>query len=222
MTITTTSSKLFERIALDIVGPLPLTINGNVCILTLQDDFTKFSQAYALPNHEAKIIADKLTHEFICKFGIPESTLTDQGPDFTSNLIKKVSKLFRLKKIQTSIYRPETNGALERSHQTLADFLKYFVKIDNSDLDDLLDFAMFTYNTTVHSSSKFTPFELVFGVKPNLPSSITKVPEFKYTYDDYIDNLTLKLRKSREIARENLIKSKEKMILSNWASVLRF
>lgn len=222
MTITTTSSKPFERIALDIVGPLPLTINGNVCILTLQDDLTKFSQAYALPNHEAKTIADKLTHEFICKFGIPESTLTDQGPDFTSNLIKEVSKLFRLKKIQTSIYRPETNGALERSHQTLADFLKYFVKIDNSDLDDLLDFAMFTYNTTVHSSSKFTPFELVFGVKPNLPSSITKVPEFKYTYDDYIDNLTLKLRKSREIARENLIESKEKMILSNWASVLRF
>lgn len=210
MLITTTSTKPSERIALDVVGPLSLTMNGNVCILTLQDDLTKFTQAYALPNHEAKTIADKLTHDFICKFGIPESILTDQGPDFTSNLFKEVANIFKVKKLQTSPYRPETNGALERSHRTLADYLKHFVKTDQSDWDEWLDFAMFSYNTTVHSSSKFTPFELVFGYKLSLPSSVTKEPEFKYTYDDYIDHLTLKLRKSREISRDNLLDSKEK------------
>lgn len=68
---------------------------------------------------------------------------------------------------------------------------------------------MFSYNTTIHTSTKFSPFELVFGYKANLPSSITKSPDFKYTYDDYIDELTLKLQKSHEIARNNLLDSKE-------------
>lgn len=61
----------------------------------------------------------------------------------------------------------------------------------------------------MHSSTKFTPYELIFGVKPQLPSNITQQAQFKYTYDDYVDELTLRLRRSREIARENLLKSKQ-------------
>lgn len=71
--ITTTSRKAFERIALDIVGSLPLTMNGNKFILTLQDDLTKYSQAYPIPNHESETIAKILVNRFICKFGIPQS-----------------------------------------------------------------------------------------------------------------------------------------------------
>jgi hypothetical protein len=69
---------------------------------------------------------------------------------------------------------------------------------------------MFTYNTTPHSSSKFTPHELIFGEKPTLPSAIVQKPEFKYTYDDFVDNLKLKLNHSRQIARDNLIENKQK------------
>lgn len=79
MEITTTSTEPFERIALDIVGPLPLTEKGNKFILTLQDDLTKFSQCYPIPNHEAVTIANQFVRQFICKFGIPQSILTDQG-----------------------------------------------------------------------------------------------------------------------------------------------
>lgn len=49
----------------------------------------------------------------------------------------------------------------------------------------------------------------MFGVKSNIPSGLTKPTEFKYTYDDYVDELKLKLQKSHEIAKDNLIKSKE-------------
>lgn len=66
MVITTTSNKPFQRIALDIVGPLSLTESGNKYILTLQDDLTKFSQAYAIPQHDAITIAKNLTTKFIC------------------------------------------------------------------------------------------------------------------------------------------------------------
>ncbi|KAB0793022.1 hypothetical protein PPYR_12642 [Photinus pyralis] len=209
MVITTTSTASFERIFLDIVGPLPLTENDNRYILTLQDDLTKYSQAYAIPNHEAHTVATKLVHEFICKYGIPETIVTDQGKEFTSNLLKQVAKLFKIKQINCSSYHPESNGALERSHHTLAEYLKHYIQEKQTDWDNWIDFAMFSYNTTVHTTTKFTPFELLFGIKANLPTSITKNPQFKYTYDDYIDNLTLKLQESQAIARKHILGSKE-------------
>lgn len=209
MELTTTSSTPFERIALDIVGPLPLSEDGNKFILTLQDDLTKFSQAYAIPNHEALTIANIFVTQFICKFGIPKSILTDQGADFTSSLLKNVSKLFKIKQINCTAYHPQTNGALERSHHTLAEYLKHYVNDKQTDWDKWIDFAMFAYNTSIHTSTQFMPFELVFGVKPNIPSSLTAAPEFKYTYDDYVGELKMKLQKSNEIARNNIQKSKE-------------
>ena len=210
MEITTTSNRAFERIALDIVGPLPLSENGNRFILTLQDDLTKFSQAYPIPNHEAETIAKVFVTQFICKFGIPDSILTDQGSDFKSKLLKTIANLFKIKQLHTTAYHPQSNGALERSHATLGDYLRHYVNNKQTDWDDWIDFAMFTYNTTPHSSSKFTPHELIFGEKPILPSAITQNPEFKYTYDDFIDNLKLKLNYSRQIARDNLIENKQK------------
>lgn len=68
---------------------------------------------------------------------------------------------------------------------------------------------MFSFNTTIHTSTKFSPYELIFGIKPSLPSSITSQPQFKYSYDNYLDDLKLKLQKSHQIAKDNLVKSKE-------------
>lgn len=213
MEITTTSEKPFERISLDIVGPLPLSENGNKYILTLQDDLTKFSQAFPIPNHEAITIAKELVNNFICKFGIPNRILTDQGKDFTSNILKEVAKLFKIKQIQTTAYHPQSNGALERSHATLADYLKHYISEKQTDWDEWINLAMFSYNTTPHTSTRYTPYELIFGLKPELPTSLTQKPQFKYTYDNYVDNLKLKLNKSQEIAREHVqvqkIRSKE-------------
>lgn len=69
---------------------------------------------------------------------------------------------------------------------------------------------MFSYNTAVHKSTRYTPYELLFGQKAYLPSSITQDPEFHYTYDDYVRSLKFKLNTAFQIARENLVNSKLK------------
>lgn len=208
MQITTTSERPFQRLALDIVGPLDLTENGNKFILTMQDDLTKYSYAVSTPNHEAKTIAKEFLR-FITIFGIPECILTDQGTDFTSNIVKELNKLFKLRHVLSSPYHPQTNGALERSHLTLKEYLKHYINQKHTDWDEYVPLAMFTYNTHYHKATNFTPHELLFGHKAIIPSSLNTKPEFKYTYDDYYSNIKLKLQKSFEIARENLIKSKE-------------
>ncbi|EFA04804.1 Retrovirus-related Pol polyprotein from transposon 412-like Protein [Tribolium castaneum] len=207
MEITTTSTRPFQRLGLDIVGPLPITENGNKFVLTIQDDLTKYSFAKAIRNHEAPTIANEFL-DFIMIFGLPETILTDNGTDFTSNLVKELNKLFKIKHILSSPYHPMTNGALERSHSTLKDYLKHYINNTQNNWDEFIATAMFAYNTHIHTATHFTPYELLFGHKATIPSSLTSKPEFKYTYDDYYSQLKLKLNRSFQLAREKLISSK--------------
>lgn len=75
-----------DRIGIDIVGPLPVTNDGNEYIIVLCDYFTKWVEAYAVPDHQALTVGDKVVNEFICTFGVPKQIHTDQGREFESEL----------------------------------------------------------------------------------------------------------------------------------------
>ena len=72
----------FERIALDIMGPMPTTESGDKYILVVGDYFTKWKEALAIPNQEAKTIAEKLVKEVISRYGVPIRIHSDQGRNF--------------------------------------------------------------------------------------------------------------------------------------------
>lgn len=92
--ITSTSTEAFEKVALDIVGPLPITENGNKYILTLQDDLTKYSQAYALPQHDADTIANFIVLFVISFVNLAVLKLFLQIKVQTSCLIKRFVRSF--------------------------------------------------------------------------------------------------------------------------------
>lgn len=78
-----------ERIALDILGPLPETPDGNIYILVVGDYFTKFVEAYALPDQTAETVADKLVHEFCLRYGFPLEIHSDQGRNFETEFSRR-------------------------------------------------------------------------------------------------------------------------------------
>ena len=73
-----------ERIAMDILGPLPITERGNKYILVIGDYFTKWVEAYPIPDQTAETVAKKVVEEFICRFGVPRELHSDQGRNFES------------------------------------------------------------------------------------------------------------------------------------------
>ena len=210
MEITTTSKTSFNKIFLDIVGPLHDTESNNKYIITLQDDLSKYSQAYPVLNHTAETVAQVFVEQFICRFGSPNIIVTDQGTEFMSDLFKNVAKLFKIRKFNATAYHPQTNGALERSHQGLLDYIKHYTEQYKTTWDTWINFAMFSYNTTPHTVTKFTPYELIFGRRANLPSLLTGSNEPMYTYEDYLSELKLRLSQSFNCARENILNHKEK------------
>jgi len=75
-----------ERVAVDVVGPLPLSNRGNRYVLTAIDYFTKWTEAYALPDQEAVTVTDALVAGMFSRFGVPESLQSDQGRNFESRV----------------------------------------------------------------------------------------------------------------------------------------
>ena len=75
-----------ERVALDNLGSLPRSSWGNRYILVVADYFTRWTEAYPIPNQEATIVARRFIVEFVCHYGAPLQILTDQGAQFQSQL----------------------------------------------------------------------------------------------------------------------------------------
>ncbi|XP_063994529.1 uncharacterized protein LOC135172231 [Diachasmimorpha longicaudata] len=212
MVITDTPKAAFDKIAMDMVGPLSKTKNDNIYILTIQDLLTKYSLAIPLKNGDSREIAIALVKNFICYFGAPKIILTDQGSNFISCLMKTIAKKFRIKQYHTTAYRPQSNGSIERSHHVLIQYLKQYADT-HTDWDELCELASFAYNTSVHEGTGYTPHQLVFGKLARLPSSQAANEPIEPTYGDYLRQLFTRISKFQETAGQNLhqakLKSKE-------------
>lgn len=208
--ITDTPGVAFDKISLDIMGSLPITSKDSQYILTMQDFLTKYSVAVPLKETTSLTIADAFTKEFICIYGTPRAILTDQGTNFLSALMRQLTKKFRIQLFKTTAYHPQSNASLERSHHVLTEYLK--TQIDKeTNWDEYIKLTMFSYNTSVHEGTRYSPYELVFGRIAPLPSSHPIIEEnIESTYSDYITILFNKIRDLQIQARQNLIQAKER------------
>ena len=135
----------------------------------------------------------KYVNRVFLLYGIPKVILTDQGSNFMSDVFKRICKLFQIEKLNTVAYHPESNGTLERTHRTLVTYLRSYVDTKPSNWDQWLQFASFTFNTTPHSITRYSPYELLFGRKCNLPGELEQKTQPLYNYDDIVKVIKYKL-----------------------------
>jgi hypothetical protein len=126
-----------------------------------------------------------------------------------SDTFNRVCKLIKIDKICTTAYHPESNGALERTHKTLTNYLRSFCDTKLNNWDEWLPIACFTYNTTPHSVTKSTPYEVLFGRIANFPGKLQRKPQPLYNFEDIVLDNKQRMQSCQQIAREKLIKFKE-------------
>ena len=131
-----------------------------------------------------------------------------------SEVFKNTCSLLKIKKIQSTAFHPESQGSIERSHRVLAEYLRHYVSEDQTDWDAWVPFATYVYNTTYHSATGYTPFELLFGRLSTLPSALKKPPSPQYNHENYVAELRGRLQTVHQQAHKKLrarIKEKSTM-----------
>jgi hypothetical protein len=124
-----------------------------------------------LKGKTAEEISQRLIDQVFLKVGPPMRLLSDNAKEFHSVLLRRLSDTFGYKRIFIQTYRPQQNGANERSHAELFRWLKmYMYEAETTKFwPTFKDLLAYTYNTTPHSTlGGKTPFEIIFGKKPPL------------------------------------------------------
>ena len=122
-----------QRLATDILVEFPETKASNKYILVVADYFTKWTEAFPMPNMEAATVARLLVEEVVTRFGVPQVIHSDQGRQFESNLFKELCSLLGIPKARTTPYHPQSDGMVERFNQTLDNMLSAHVTDNHRD-----------------------------------------------------------------------------------------
>lgn len=194
----------FERIAIDVMGPLPTTRSGNKYILVAIDYFSKWPEAYAIPNQEAKTIAETLINNLISRFGTPLELHSDQGRNFESQLFQQVCELLKIHKTRTTPLHPQSDGMVERFNRTLGDHLAKMVDKKQSNWDEFIQLFLMAYRTSIHDSTGQTPSNVVLGRELRLPSDVlfgVNTHEQR-EMDEYVRDLRKRMDYIHELTRE--------------------
>ena len=139
--------KLFQRIAMDIIGPLPRSNNGNKYILTICDYATRCPDAIPILNTEANTIAKELVSVF-ARVGMPDEILTDQGSNLMSSLLQEMYLMLNISRLRTSPYH-----LTERFNGTLKSMIRKFTASNQKDWDS----TFLTYSLHTEKSLKSRP-----------------------------------------------------------------
>ncbi|KAL1272916.1 hypothetical protein QQF64_028778 [Cirrhinus molitorella] len=161
-----------QRVGVDILGPFPRSERGNRFVLTAMDYFTKWPEAYALPDQEAETVVDALVDGMFCRFGVAESIHSDQGRNFESRVFSVMCDKLGIHKTRTTPLHPQSDGLVERFNRTLAEQLAIVTAKHQRDWDMHLPFILMACRSAVQDSTSCTPALLMLGREIRTPGEM--------------------------------------------------
>lgn len=177
-TLQTTKVRPFERWALDLIGVMPLTPEGNRWIVTAVDYATGWPLAKAIPEATADVIARFIYYEIYVQYGAPRELITDNGSNIVSAAVKHLTDQLHTRHRHTTPYHPRTNGKVENLNGIFGRCLtKMLIGKPTRLWDQYIGQALFAARTRIHSGSKRSPFYLLYGVHPRLPGEEDKTDD---------------------------------------------
>ncbi|XP_059294493.1 uncharacterized protein LOC132047468 [Lycium ferocissimum] len=115
----------FVAWGMDVIGPIePAASNGHRFILVAIEYFTKWVEATSHKSVTNKVVADFVRSNIICRFGMPESIITDNGANLNNHLMKDICEQFKITHRNSTTYRPQMNGAVEGANKNIKRILR--------------------------------------------------------------------------------------------------
>lgn len=203
MQISSLGEILYDHTYIDFVGPIsPPSSEGHKYIFTATCDLTKYMTAVPTFDCSAITSADCLLNGILLQYNFPSRIISDNASNFNSKVIHELTKTLRIKKIFTTPYHPQSN-IVERTHRTLNSYMRAFTAKNRNEWHNVLKFAMFAYNNSVHTTTGYTPHELAHGFRIQIPSHLYKQKTI-YNYDSLADRIRNQIADTLEVAKEHL------------------
>ncbi|GFW98265.1 transposon Tf2-8 polyprotein [Trichonephila clavipes] len=160
-----------EIVTLDLLDPYPASRSERYrFLLVITDHFTKWSELFPLRKASAESIANALFVNYISRYGAPISLISDNGPQFISEVFEHLSHRFDIKHMKTVTYRPQAN-LTERVNRNLVQVIACFVKENHENWDRFLHEFAFALRTSVNETTNKTLAVLFLGRKIITPFS---------------------------------------------------
>ena len=168
----------FSMWGMDVIGPIePKASNGHRFILVAIDYFTKWVEAASYASVTKNVVVKFVKRELICRYGLPEKIITDNGTNLNNKLMRELCDDFKIQHHNSSPYRPKMNGAVEAANKNIKKIVQKMV-VTYRDWHEMLPFALHGYRTSVRTSTGATPFSLVYGMEAVLPIEV-EIPSLR-------------------------------------------
>ncbi|EGT58555.1 hypothetical protein CAEBREN_19686 [Caenorhabditis brenneri] len=160
------TSAVFEKVGLDLTGPLRESTNGNRYYINVVDWFTKYVISVPVKDATSGTVAKVLLEEVILKYGTPAQLISDNATGFTSGEFNNFKTLLKLEHHFSIPHHSRGNGATERTFRTFHSMVAKYINSKHDNWDTILPCVTFAYNSAVHSTTGESPFYLMFGRDP--------------------------------------------------------
>lgn len=194
------TSSLFERIHLDVVGPINQKTTGNRYIITAIDAFSRYAKVKVCSEVSTDCVMKFFT-KIVQEHGPPDHLVTDNGPQFKAAPFQEYLGLIGVHHSTTCEYHPQANGMDERFNATLLKLIRNMTRSGGSELEHLVPWCVLAYNLTQHEATGLSPYTVLFGRIPRSPLQFGR----KEAPGDETPHAQL-----RQFALENIKSSQEK------------
>ena len=197
---------IFERLHVDLLGPLPKSIGNKKYIFVGIDAYSHWCILKSITKKESHIIIDIVRDDIINKFKCPTQIVCDMGSEFVSNAFKDFCSENNIDLHVTAPYHHASNGQVERLNLQIENSLRSMLCEHKGSWPDYVPIIMNSLNSTVHGSIGVTPFELVYNC--NAPVELPGIlkPE------NFLDHEIVELKK---IVKGKIDKCKSKKQKNN-------
>ncbi|XP_027169488.1 uncharacterized protein K02A2.6-like [Coffea eugenioides] len=171
---------------MDVIGAIdPPASNGHRFILVAIEYFTKWVEAESYKHVTKKVVTDFLRKHIICHFGIPETLITDNAKNLNNDMVDGLCEKFKIRHRNSSIYRPQMNGAVEAANKNLKKVIRKMIE-RHRDWHEKLPYALMAYRTAIRTSTGATPYNLMYGMEAVLPAEV-EIPSLRILMEAKLD-----------------------------------
>ena len=192
----------FQCVSMDKMGPFPRTTNGNRYILVFVDYLSRYTEIVPVKDRKSTSVAEALRRRILTPHGCPQTLLSDNALEFTSELFRKLCEYYQIKKVNIVAHKPSSNGLVERTNRKIVEVLRTLVTPKTGDWDLSLDDIQLTVINTVNEATGETPHFLLYGVECRLPFSLLDDSSPPLSYSSYGEYISFQTRQAWDVIRK--------------------